>query len=67
MTEDDLRGDITALVLMVLVNLLDYFVAHPIGSITAIFGLLLMYERWRSQRQRNEILRKRLDKLNREE
>lgn len=51
LTLDDMKTYATAIA----AALLEEFVSHPIGSITAIVLLLLTYDKWRTQRIERKI------------
>ena len=40
---------------------LEEVVKHPIGTATAVFGLLYVFDRWRTQRISYKIKKRRLD------
>jgi hypothetical protein len=50
MNVDTKSNDIIALLATAGALALEEFIKHPIGGIAAIFGLLYMFDRWRTQR-----------------
>jgi hypothetical protein len=67
MEKSEVADDILALFLLIITGLIEHVIKHPIGSITACLGLLLMYERYRSQRMKNKIIERRLKNIDKDE
>ena len=57
----DMTGLIKAGIILLITWLADAFVQNPIGTAVSIIGLLLMYEKWRTQKLIRKQKQKELD------
>lgn len=49
LTEEQ-KKELTTFIVAIVTVTFDYFMSNPIGAFTAVFGLLYVFEKWRTQR-----------------
>ena len=59
--------DLAALAVTGGAMLIEEFIKHPVGGVTAILGLLYMFDRWRTQRIIHKIKLSELEDIEKDE